>query len=82
MSEELIQELLKKYPPLLTQQHVKEITGLADSTIEQARLKGGFLPFVRIGRNVRYPLDGLVSYLERLPRYNSTTQADQDKGVQ
>ena len=79
MTMKLIQELLKKYPPLLTQQHIKEITGLGDSTIEQARLKGGFIPFVRIGRSVRYPIDGAVAYLEKLPRYNNTTEADQDK---
>lgn len=79
MSKELLQELLKKYPPLLTQQHIKEITSLGDSTIEQARLKGGFIPFVRIGRSCRYPIDGVVAYMEKLPRYNNTTEADQDK---
>ena len=72
----LVAELLKKYPPLLTQKHIEEITGKSASTIEQARHKGGFIPFIRVGRHVRYRLDDVAAYLENLPRFDSTTEAD------
>lgn len=81
MSKEVLAELMRKYPPLLDQKHIEEITGLKPSTIEQARLKGGFIPFVRLGRRIKYPIDGVVAYLENLPRYRSTTEADQGRAA-
>lgn len=73
----------KGYPPLLKQSHLKEITQLADSTLEQGRLTGKIgIPFVRIGRSVRYPLEGAAEYLVNLKRYRSTTEADAaERGV-
>lgn len=72
--------LAQKYPPLLTQAQLREITGHSDSFLEQARLKGGFVGFVRIGRSIRYPLDAVADYLASLPRYNSTAEADSGVG--
>ena len=37
MSGELLQELVRKYPPLLTQRQYCEVTGKAESTAEQDR---------------------------------------------
>jgi hypothetical protein len=76
MSTPLFQELLKKYPPLISQRQLKEITGEADSTIEQRRLKGTGIPFIRLGRSVRYRLDDVVAYLDGLPRYTTTSAMD------
>lgn len=76
MSPELLQELSRKYPPLLNQRQYCELTGKADSTAEQDRLYGRGAPFIRMGRSIRYRLDDVVDWLESLPRYNSTTEAD------
>lgn len=76
MSRELLLELSKKYPPLLNQKQYCEITGKADSTAEQDRLYGRGAPFIRMGRSIRYRLDDVVDWVESLPRYGSTTEAD------
>lgn len=76
LPKDLIQELIKIYPPVITQKQLEAITGFKPSKLEQARLKGGFIPYVKIGRSVRYRLDDVVAYLEKLPRFNSTTEAE------
>ena len=76
MKSELFQELSRRYPPLLNQKQYCELTGKAESTAEQDRLHGRGAPFIRMGRSIRYRLDDVVAWLESLPRYNSTTEAD------
>ncbi len=76
LSNELIAELSRRYPPLLTQAQYCELTNKAKSTAEQDRLYGRGCPFIRIGRSIRYRLDDVLAWLENLPRYTSTTQAD------
>lgn len=65
---------------LLTQKEVKEITGLADSTLEQWRLKGKGPRFIKLGRLVRYRLSDLQNYITGLKGFGSTTEADAAKG--
>lgn len=74
---QLLTELLKKYPPNLTQKQYCEITGKSESTAEQDRLHGRGSRFVRMGRSIRYPIDAVVEYLVSLPRFKSTTEADE-----
>ncbi len=76
MSRELLQELSKRYPPLLNQKQYCELTGKSASTAEQDRLYGRGAPFIRMGRTIRYRLDDVVAWLESLPRFRSTTAAD------
>jgi hypothetical protein len=76
MSTELLREIYKRFPPLLNQRQYCELTGKRDSTAEQDRLYGRGAPFVRMGRSIRYRLDDVVAWLERLPRFSSTTEAD------
>lgn len=64
------------YDKLLTQRDVKEITGLADSTLEQWRLKGKGPKFIKLGRLVRYKMSDVQSYISGLQEFQSTTQAD------
>jgi hypothetical protein len=78
ISTELLQELYRKYPPLLTQKEYCSITRKKDSTAEQDRLYGRGAPFIRMGRSIRYRLDDVVNWLEGLPRFSSTTEADQE----
>ena len=76
MKSDLYKELSKRYPPLLNQRQYCEITGKAMSTTEQDRLYGRGAPFIRMGRSIRYRLDDVIVWLESLPRYRSTTEAD------
>lgn len=67
------------YPPLLKQHHVERLTGLGASTLEQARLTGRIkLPWVKLGRSVRYPLDSTAAFIVGLQRFTSTTEADHE----
>ena len=77
MISDLFQELSRTYPPLLNQKQYCALTGKAPSTAEQDRLYGRGAPFIRMGRSIRYRLDDVISWLESLPRYNSTTEADE-----
>lgn len=77
---DLFQELHKKYPLMLNQKMYCEITGKSAATAEQDRIYGRGCPFVRMNRSIRYPLNDVVSWLESLPRYSSTTEADAGKG--
>jgi len=72
---------LQNTDKLLTQKEVKEITRLADSTLEQWRLKGKGPKFIKLGRLVRYRLSDIDAYISRLQGFNSTTEADASKEV-
>jgi len=65
---------------LMNQKEVKEITGLADSTLEQWRLKGKGPKFIKLGRLVRYRTSDVQSYIAGLQGFASTTEADAAKG--
>lgn len=66
---------------LLTQKEVKEITGLADSTLEQWRIKGKGPKFIKLGRLVRYRLSDVQAYISGLQGFHSTTEADTEREV-
>lgn len=76
LSSELIAELSRRYPPLLNQRQYCELTGKAPSTAEQDRLYGRGAPFIRMGRSIRYRLDDVLAWLESLPRFASTAEAE------
>lgn len=65
-----------KQDRLLKQEEVKEILGLADSTLEQWRLRGKGPKFVRVGRAVRYRESDLHTYITNLRAFSSTSEAD------
>lgn len=66
---------------LLTQKEVKVITGLAESTLEQWRLRGKGPKFIKLGRLVRYRMSDLNAYISELQGFNSTTEADAARGI-
>lgn len=74
----LIEQLVRQgYPPLLKQRQVEELTGLGKSTLEQARLTGRLgLPFIRLGKSIRYPLDSTAIFIVNLQRFTSTTEIE------
>jgi hypothetical protein len=49
---------------LLTDRAVAEITGRARSTLQKDRVAGTGIPFVRVGRLIRYRSADVTAYLE------------------
>ena len=62
---------------LLDDRDVAQITGRARSTLQKDRLIGTGIPFVRLGRLVRYRMSDVNAYLASLPslRWTSETPA-------
>lgn len=62
-------------PALRTTAEAAAYLKLKPSTMEQHRWKGGGVPFVRIGRSVRYRQSDLDAFIDAQV-YSSTTEAD------
>jgi predicted DNA-binding transcriptional regulator AlpA len=60
--------------PLLSDREVERITGRARSTLQKDRVVGTGIPFVRIGRLVRYRQCDLQAFLDALPAHRSTSE--------
>lgn len=54
----------EELPRYLTEAEVSQITGLALSTLRNTRFQCRGLPYVKIGRAVRYDLMDVVRYME------------------
>ena len=61
--------------PLLDDKEVARIIGRARSTLQEDRLVGGGIPFVRLGRLIRYRSSDVSAYLASLPTLSSTSEA-------
>lgn len=55
-------ELLKKYPAVLTVTEVAEILNVTPATVRR-HIKKNDLPHIKVGRLVRIPKDSLIGYL-------------------
>ena len=62
--------------PLLSDRDVEKITGRARSTLQKDRVAGIGIPFVRLGRLVRYRESEVNAYLQSLRSCRSTSEAD------
>ncbi len=51
-------------PQYLNEKQVSEMTGLSLSTLRNSRFQGRGLPYVKVGRSVRYSLADVVEYME------------------
>ena len=60
---------------LLSQPEVQAMTRLSASKLEKDRVIGSGIPFVKIGRAVRYRLSDVQRFLSELPTFKSTTEA-------
>ena len=67
--------------PLLTEHQVSEITGRAVPTLQKDRSEGNsnVIPFVKIGRLVRYRQSDVEAYLAALPARRSTSEGGEDR---
>lgn len=59
---------------LLDDRGVERLTGRARSTLQKDRVAGTGIPFVKIGRLVRYRQSDVERFLNDLPAYNSTSE--------
>ena len=62
--------------PLLSDRDVEKITGRARSTLQKDRVAGSGIPFIRIGRLVRYRESDVTTYLDGLPTCRSTSEPE------
>lgn len=51
-------------PAYITEVQVSQITGRALSTLRNERARGKGIPYIKIGRSVRYSLEDVVEYME------------------
>jgi hypothetical protein len=58
--------------PRLNERQLAKRWGVSVRTLQAARVKGSGVPFVRIGRSVRYRLEDVLAY-ERAGLRNSTS---------
>lgn len=61
-------------PALFAQETVAAILGCSLATIERDRWLGAGIPFIKIGRMVRYRKSDIRSWLERHRAFRSTTE--------
>jgi predicted DNA-binding transcriptional regulator AlpA len=61
---------------LLSDREVEKITGRARSTLQKDRVLGAGIPFVRLGRLVRYKESVVQAYIVGLRTCRSTSEAD------
>jgi len=59
---------------LLSDRDVEKITGRARSTLQKDRVTGTGIPFIRLGRLVRYRQSDVTDYLAALPSLRSTSE--------
>ncbi len=59
---------------LLSDREVSQITGRARSTLQKDRVVGGSIPYVYVGRLVRYRLSDVEAYIAALPTCRSTSE--------
>jgi hypothetical protein len=63
--------------PLLSDREVAKLTGRARSTLQKDRLQGTGIPWVRIGKLVRYRTSTVARHLEALPEHRSTSETEE-----
>jgi predicted DNA-binding transcriptional regulator AlpA len=62
-----------KMENLLSDRDLSRVTGRSRSALQKDRLKGDGVPFVKLGRLVRYRLSDVQSWLATRPTFRSTS---------
>ena len=57
-----------KFPRLLNQKEVASIIRKSEAWLERQRWLGEGIPYLKIGRSVRYQEDDILSFLEEQPK--------------
>ena len=70
-----IQEILARAKDLLNEQEAAAMLGVAPGTLSVWRSTGRYgIPFIKVGRNVRYRPNDLDKWLATRTRANGTTE--------
>lgn len=69
-----IEAVATSLPPLCSPQQVSEMTGIPVNTLAFWRVQGQHLPFVKLGRVIRYRREDVVAYLND-HTFTSTAEA-------
>ncbi len=64
---------------LLRTREAARFCGFAKSTLEKLRCTGGGPNFIRRGRAIYYQIGDLEGWMDAMPRYRSTSEADAAK---
>lgn len=59
---------------LISDRELSELTGRSRSSLQKDRLTGKGVPFVRIGRLVRYRTSDVQDWLKAMPTLRSTSE--------
>jgi excisionase family DNA binding protein len=70
---------LAPHSALFSQETVAAILNCSLATIERDRWVGSGIPFVKIGRLVRYRKTDIQAWLEKHPSYSSTAMQSSNK---
>ena len=68
-----------KFPRLLNQKEVASIIRKSEAWLERQRWLGEGIPYRKIGRNVLYQEDDILSFLEEQPKINTYPGGNNDK---
>jgi excisionase family DNA binding protein len=69
-----VQNIIQSGFDLIDCQETAEILGISKSALEAWRTTGRYkLPFIKVGRNVRYRRSDVLQWLESRTRVNGTT---------
>jgi len=55
---------MTEFPKYINENQVSEITGRALSTLRNERSKGFGIPYIKLGRSVRYDLQDVIEFME------------------
>ena len=55
---------MRQFPTYINENQVSEITGRALSTLRNERSKGLGIPYIKLGRSVRYDLQDVIEFME------------------
>ena len=55
---------MSEIPKLLTPKELAEILGVSTETLAQNRYLGQGVPYIKVGKRVRYQLNDVIAYLE------------------
>ena len=63
MSDNIKEKQIRRY---INEKKVSELTNISTSTLQQHRWQGKGLPYIKIGRTVRYLESEVLAYLDQL----------------
>ena len=68
-----------KFPRLLNQKEVASIIRKLEACLERQRWIGEGIPYLKIGRNVRYQEDDILGFLEEQPKTQTYPGGNNDE---